>query len=156
MKKSILNTVIAAIVLVFSSVNFCAANDFAYNTISENNQVVTKYIYKVEANKYLIQFRKYNLSYDAEGRVATKVLEEWNKKQQQWDKKQVYNYSYDNNVCSITLTSFENNQETDKNLYVYQLTGNQLISSEIYLWDNTNINWNIEENVLNSKTLAAK
>lgn len=125
MKKSVLKSVIAVIVFVFASVNFCSAADFAYKTETANGLVMTKYVYKVEGENLLQQYRKYSFSYDASKRVVSKIVEQWNEGTQKWEKQQAYDYTYNNDACSITLTTFKDNKEVSKDVCVNSIPNQQ-------------------------------
>mgnify|MGYP005908868301 FL=1 len=125
MKKSVLKSVIAVIVFVFASVNFCSASDFAYKTETANGLVMTKYVYKVEGENLLQQYRKYSFSYDANKRVVSKTVEQWNEDTQKWEKQQTYAYTYNDNACSITLTTFKDNKEVSKDVCVNSIPNQQ-------------------------------
>lgn len=125
MKKSVLKSVIAMIVFALASVNFCSASDFAYKTETVNGLVMAKYVYKVEGENLLQQYRKYSFTYDASNRVMSKVVEQWNGNSQEWEKKQVYDYTYNDDTCNIILTTFINNKEVCKDVCVNTIPNQQ-------------------------------
>lgn len=131
MKKSVLKSVIAMIVIAFASVNFCSASDFAYKTETVNGLVMAKYVYKVEGENLLQQYRKYSFTYDTSNRVLSKVVEQWNDSSQKWEKQQVYDYVYNDGTCSILLTTFKNNKEVSKDVCVNTIPNQQTESNTL-------------------------
>ncbi len=138
--------------LVFAAtgmVNMVAGNidgNFAYNTETENGQVKSQTVYKVEDGKYLKPHLKYNFTYDAENLLMQKEVLKWDVINSVYQRSYCLNYHHTDSETGIELALWndtENTYSDVKEKTVYQ-TGDWGMNYLSYEWDEQTEAWNLQ------------
>lgn len=121
--------------------------DFAYNTETNGNQVVSKTVYRVESQKFLHKHLKYNYTYNNEGHLSKKEVLKWNREKENFEKQYCLNFNYNGNEVDIEMVSWNAKMKaysTVKEKTVYQVSGeNKVINYCNYKWSERNNNWKL-------------
>lgn len=126
--KTLVISVIIAFTFVINALSSNRVNNFAYNTETENGQVITQTVFKVENNKYLYYHLKYNYTYDKAGRISTKEVLKWNEATQSFEKHHSLNFFYTDDL-TIEYATWNAKEKAYSNIRekaVYQTENNTL------------------------------
>ena len=130
--------------------------NFAYNYEMNGSQIASKIVFKVESEKYLKQYLKYNYTYDADGRVLQKEVLKWNETSRNFEKQYCLNLNYAEKEVSIELVSWNAKQQTYSNVKekaVYQLSDvDSSVNYTSYLWNEKESTWHLvaEQPIVNN------
>lgn len=140
--------VISVIIAMTSVVNAAAgnrANQFAYNTETNEGRVETQTVFKVENDKYLHNHVKYNYIYDNAGRVSRKEVLKWNENTQRFENHHSLNFFYTGDV-TIEYASWNEKEKAYsdvKEKAVYQQTDHNTLHYLSYEWNEKNNGWSL-------------
>ena len=89
-------------------------SNFVTNEEVVNNQVVSKVIYKLDG--YLYNHMKYDFTYDAENRVASKEALKWDGSKEAWMPSYKINYSYTGNEMTLAYSRWSKDNKSYENV----------------------------------------
>ena len=89
-------------------------SNFVTNEEVVNNQVVSKVIYKLDG--YLYNYMKYDFTYDAENRVASKEAFKWDSSKEAWMPSYKINYSYTDNEMTLAYSRWSKDNKSYDNV----------------------------------------
>lgn len=77
------------------------------------DRVATISLYEGESEKYLVPYKKYIIAYTQDGFPTGKIILTWNKESRDWKQTEKYMYQYDvnNNLYSLTLSTWSQKNE---------------------------------------------
>lgn len=145
--------IITATALLLASMNvFNQDANFAYHTAYADSVVTASTVYKKSENgKYLSHHLKYNYTYDAQQRLATKEVLKWNSYSEKWEKNHCLNYIYNEFGYTIEYRAWEDSKAdyttiVAKQSYDEQVNGAVAVAS--YTWDKREKSWIMQQNRL--------
>lgn len=142
--KTLVISVIIAMTSVVNAVAGNRANQFAYNTETNEGRVQTQTVFKVENNKFLHNHLKYNYIYDNSGRISQKEVLKWNENTQRFEKHHSLNFFYDNEV-TVEYAAWNEKDSAYSNIKekaVYQINEGTMRYLG-YDWNEKENNWNL-------------
>lgn len=145
MKALVLSVVIA----MTSALNAVSNNlpEFAYNTVTNGEQVESQTVYTVENGKYLHRHLKYNYTYNADGSISQKEALKWDEIMQVFEKKYCLNFTHNSQETTIEYAVWD--AKTDsysdiKSKAVYQtIDSGRALNYQSYEWNKKENNWNL-------------
>ena len=118
MKTTVLfRMMVLAVIIIASAMSATVkAQDsgFVTNEIVVNNQVVSKVIYKLDG--YLYNHIKYDFTYDAENRVASKEALKWDSSKEAWIPSYKINYTYAGSEMTMAYSRWNKNHKSYDNV----------------------------------------
>jgi len=152
MKATLLKS-IAVIILVFSvafNSTIGAQEKYVSNEDIQNNQVVSKTIYKNE--DYFNRHIKYEYKYDNQSRVIQKEVLKWNDRKEEWTKAYKIDLSYSDDQITMEYAKWnkkdkEYNRKKERSIYDLN-DNNQPIGCKNFIWNKQESNWKITDDIV--------
>lgn len=125
-------------------------NGFAYNVEMDGQAVTSQIVYKKsESGKHLSHHRKYNYTYDEQGRLTQKEVLKWDEAFGTWRQNHCLSYVYDLSGYSIEYALW-NRKEVGYTETIAKQTFDQSIAGTmavaLYKWNKSVNDWLIQEN----------
>lgn len=143
--KTLVMTVIFAMTSMVNVFSGNSSKNFAYNAVENNGQVESELVFKVEDDKFLQNYLKYNFLYDAEGRAIRKEALKWNDTMNVFERYYCLNYIYTEAGADVEYALWDNNTNSYSDIRekaVYLVDGEN-VNYLSYKWNEKANDWNL-------------
>lgn len=119
--KASFKTAIVSALLLVCGMNLSAENKnhLIYNSTEENGLTTEQTVYKADGNM-LVNYMKYNYTYDEQNRISEREALKWNAASQTWVNDMCIRYAYQGK--SMTTTYYKWNQKKGQYVLVPEMT----------------------------------
>ncbi len=107
--------VCVAVVMVTSTLMVKAGNPYYTNDVTDGDQVTSRFVYRNDNG--LHYHLKYDFTYDANNRMASKETYQWNSKNQEWALQSKVQFTY--NGSEILVESDATSRKENKSLALH-------------------------------------